>query len=69
MKKQSKNLKLNKSVVSGLTVENAGEIKGGKTGAQGDPFGQCHTQWQCPPTQPCEVTYGTGCQTDPNYGC
>ncbi len=29
MKKQSKNLKLNKSVVSELSIEKAGEIKGG----------------------------------------
>ncbi|WP_298508055.1 class I lanthipeptide [uncultured Kordia sp.] len=51
MKKHSKNLKLNKSVVSELSIESAGEVKGGKTGAgtfchtnqQG-----CLTGWNCP---------------------
>lgn len=51
MKKQSKNLKLNKSVVSEFNIKNAGAVKGGKTGAgtfcntnqQG-----CLTGWGCP---------------------
>ncbi|MBC8754481.1 hypothetical protein H2O64_07340 [Kordia sp. YSTF-M3] len=35
MKKQNKSLKLNKSVVSELSLENAGEVKGGRTGEGG----------------------------------
>jgi hypothetical protein len=67
MKKQNKGLKLNKSVVSELSIEKAGAIKGGKTGAT--PGEQCATQWLCPPTSPCEATNYTGCQTDPLFGC
>ncbi|WP_298419293.1 class I lanthipeptide [uncultured Kordia sp.] len=54
MKKQNKGLKLNKSVVSELSLENAGEVKGGKTGAgtfcnTNQPG--CLTGWGCPLTQ------------------
>ena len=67
MKKQNKNLKLNKSVVSELNIAQVAAIKGGKTGA--GPQEQCATQWVCPATSPCEATNTTGCQTDPQFGC
>ena len=54
MKKQNKGLKLNKSVVSGLSIEKAGEVKGGKTGAGTDCYTNqigCNTGWICPLTE------------------
>jgi len=51
MKKHSKNLKLNKSVVSELSIEKAGAVKGGKTGAGTFCYTNqvgCLTGWGCP---------------------
>lgn len=56
MKKQSRNLKLNKSVISELSIDKANEVKGGKTGAQAN----CVSVFDFRPcfTQPCEASVG-----------
>ncbi|MBC8754482.1 hypothetical protein H2O64_07345 [Kordia sp. YSTF-M3] len=60
MKKQNKNLKLNKSVVSELGAEKVGEIKGGQTGAGTFCYTNqigCLTGWECPLTWNCPRTH------------
>ena len=56
MKKQSKILKLRKATISELNIEKAGEIIGGRTGAEA----HCVSTYDFRPcfTSPCEASVG-----------